>query len=319
MNILVTGGAGFIGSNLVDRLLADERVTRVRVLDDLSAGDKANLEAAMTNSNFEFIEGDIRDEDVCNQAMSGIDLVSHQAAMGSVPRSIAQPLKFNAVNITGTLNVFKAAVDQKVKRVVFAASSSIYGDNATLPKREDEIGMQLSPYALTKRTNELYADVFSRVYGFKYMALRYFNIFGPRQDPHGPYAAVIPLFFKAALHNTSPRINGDGTFSRDFTHVDNAVAANMLALFNNKPEADNKIYNVACGDRTTLNELWDAIKSITDTEAEAEYGPERAGDIPHSHADISRARTLLNYDPSVTIHEGLSRLHQWYLDNPDKM
>ena len=255
-NILVTGGAGFIGSNIVEALLKDERVGIVRVLDSFVTGFRKNLTVFNSNDRFELMEGDITDFDTCLKACDGINLITHQAALGSVPRSIADPLTTNEVNITGTLNVFQAAVKQGVKRVIFAASSSTYGDSKGLPKVEHTIGRPLSPYAVTKYVNELYADVFAKTYDFEFIGLRYFNIFGPKQDPGGAYAAVIPLFFKAALEGKGPYINGDGSYSRDFTFVDNAVQANIKSLFTEKEEAVNQIYNVACGERTTLNELW---------------------------------------------------------------
>lgn len=304
-NILVTGGAGFIGSNLVEHLLKDERVGNVRVLDNLSTGYIENLNGFMNNPRFSFLEGDIRDMDTCLKACEGIDLITHQAALGSVPRSIKDPLTTNAVNISGMLNVLQAAIQSGIKRVVFAASSSTYGDSKGLPKVEDVIGKPLSPYAVTKYVNELYADVFAKTYGLEYIGLRYFNVFGPRQSPNGAYAAVIPLFFKHAKENTPPTINGDGENSRDFTYVENAVQANILALFTDNKEAVNQIYNVACGEQTSLNELWDLIKNITGSNIEPIYGPIRAGDIPHSLADISKIKEKLRYEIKHTIKEGL--------------
>ena len=298
-NVLVTGGAGFIGSNIVASLLIDPRVSKVRVLDNLSTGFLHNIQEFFNNPKFEFIEGDIRDFDTCLKATEGIQLITHQAALGSVPRSIKDPITTNEVNIGGTLNIFNAAVQNKVKRVVFAASSSTYGDSQGLPKVEHIIGKPLSPYAVTKYVNELYADVFARTYDFEYVGLRYFNVYGPKQDPNGAYAAVIPLFFKAALDGTGPIINGDGTNSRDFTFVDNAVEANILALFSENREAINQVYNVACGERTNLNELWSNIKLITNSNAEATHGPNRSGDIPHSLASIDQAQSLLNYTGKI--------------------
>ena len=311
-NVLVTGGAGFIGSNLVGALLNDERVSTVRVLDNLATGFKKNLIEFQANDHFEFIKGDIRDYEVCQTACEGINLISHQAALGSVPRSIKDPLTTNDVNIGGTLNIFNAAVEQKVERVVFAASSSTYGDSKEIPKREDRIGNPLSPYAVTKYVNEVYAKVFSTTYDFNYIGLRYFNVFGPKQDPNGAYAAVIPLFMKAALKNEPPTINGDGSYSRDFTFVDNAVQANLLALLGSNEKALNQIYNIAFGERTTLTELWGYITAATESKTQATYGPNRAGDIPHSLADISKARELLGYDPSFSIKEGLRVACDWY-------
>ena len=312
MRILVTGGAGFIGSNLVDALLQDKRVTHVRVLDNLVTGFKSNLEEYQNNEKFEFMEGDIRDINTCLRATDGINRISHQAALGSVPRSIKDPLKTNDVNVGGTLNVFHAAVQNQVDRVVFAASSSTYGDSKGLPKIEHTIGNPLSPYAVTKYVNELYASVFAQTYPFSYIGLRYFNVFGPKQDPNGAYAAVIPLFFKAAIDNQSPTINGNGSFSRDFTFVKNAVHANLQSLFSTNGDALNQIYNVAVGERISLNDLWGMITKITDSKTEAIYGPEREGDIPHSLADISKAKNLLKYMPQFNTQEGLVESLNWY-------
>lgn len=314
-NILITGGAGFIGSNLATALLLDERVGKIRVLDNLATGFMKNLEGLEKNPDFEFIQGDIRDVDACRAAMQDIHLVSHQAALGSVPRSVKDPISTNAVNINGTLNILNTAKEMGVRRVVFAASSSTYGDSEGLPKVEHIIGNPLSPYAVTKLVNELYASVYHRVYGLEYIGLRYFNVFGPKQDPNGAYAAVIPLFFKAALQNESPVINGDGGHSRDFTFVDNAVEANKLALFTEKQEAVNQIYNVACGERTSLNELWQNINAITNNNIPAVYGPNRAGDIAHSLADISKAKQLLGYTAAVNVKEGLEKSFNWYQKN----
>ncbi|HMS68991.1 MAG TPA: SDR family oxidoreductase [Saprospiraceae bacterium] len=313
--ILVTGGAGFIGSNLVKTLLSLDQVKMVRVLDNLSTGHFKNLEELKDNSKFEFLEGDIRDFKTCKKACEGIDLISHQAALGSVPRSIIDPLTTNSVNITGTLNVFQAAIEQGVKRVVFAASSSTYGDSKELPKIEDKIGKPLSPYAVTKYVNELYAEVFALTYGIEYVGLRYFNIFGPNQDPNGAYAAVIPLFFKAALTNNPPIINGDGSNSRDFTYVENAVTANLKALFTENNAAINSIYNIACEEQTSLLELWNHIKKITGTTTECIFGPNRIGDIPHSLASIEKAKTLLAYNGDIKIKEGLELAYSWYKKN----
>ncbi len=310
--VLVTGGAGFIGSNLVEALLEDKRVELVRVLDNMATGYYKNIQEFIGNPRFEFLEGDIRDINTCKRAVEGIDFISHQAALGSVPRSIADPITSNAVNIDGTLNMLVAAKDHNVKRFVFAASSSTYGDSEGLPKVENVIGNPLSPYAVTKLVNELYAGVFQRTYGLDYIGLRYFNVFGPKQDPSGAYAAVIPLFFKAAIDKNPPTINGDGSNSRDFTYVDNAVEANILALFTKKEEAVNQVYNVACGERTSLNELWAYINEITSAGLEPIHGKGREGDIPHSLADISKAQSLLDYKASVKITEGLERAFQWY-------
>jgi len=311
-NILITGGAGFIGSNLVQALLNDDRVGSVRVLDNLSNGFYKNIEPFINRENFEFIEGDIRNYDTCFDVCKDIDLVAHQAALGSVPRSIKDPLTTNDVNISGTLNIFHAAKENNVKRVVFAASSSTYGDSEMLPKKEDIIGLPLSPYAITKYVNELYAKIYSETYGFEYIGLRYFNVFGPNQDPSGAYAAVIPLFFQSALNEESPTINGDGSYSRDFTYVDNAIEANLLALFTENTNAVNEVYNVACGKKTTLKELWKSIKKITGTKVHENYGPNRKGDIPHSMADITKAKELLNYHGGVEVEEGLKLAYNFY-------
>lgn len=314
-NILVTGGAGFIGSNLVEALLNDTRVGTVRVLDNLATGFKYNIEEFYENPKFEFIEGDIRSYDTCLKACEGIDRISHQAALGSVPRSIKDPLATNAVNITGTLNVFTAAKEIGVKRVVFAASSSTYGDSKGLPKVEHIIGKPLSPYAITKYVNELYADIYSDLYDFEYIGLRYFNVFGPKQDPNGAYAAVIPLFMKAAIEKNPPTINGDGTYSRDFTFVQNAVQANVLGLFTENSEAVNQVYNIAFGERTTLNELWQYICEAACNELDAIHGPNRVGDIPHSLADVSKAKDLLGYNPIFSVRDGLKVAFDWYNKN----
>ncbi len=311
-NILVTGGAGFIGSNLVEALLKDERVGKVRVLDNLSTGFRKNIQEFEDYKNFEFVWGDIRDYNTCIKACEGIDLISHQAALGSVPRSIEDPLNTNSNNITGTLNIFYAAVQSKIKRVVFAASSSTYGDSKELPKVEDKIGKPLSPYAVTKLVSELYADVFAKTYGLEYIGLRYFNVFGPKQDPNGAYAAVIPLFFKSALEGKPAYINGDGTYSRDFTYVENALNANLLALFTAKPEAVNQIYNVACGESTDLNTLWKYICEIVGVDIEPIHRENRAGDIPHSLAKIDKAIRLLEYNSKINIKKGLLVTSDFY-------
>ena len=311
-SILVTGGAGFIGSNLVETLLEDYRVSHVRVLDNLATGFFKNIEEFMSHPKFHFMQGDIRDLDTCLTATNDIDLISHQAALGSVPRSIKDPITTNAVNIGGTLNIFYAAVQNKVKRVVFAASSSTYGDSEGLPKVEHIIGKPLSPYAITKYVNELYADIFTKTYGLEYVGLRYFNVFGPKQDPNGAYAAVIPLFFKYAIEGKGPIIHGDGTNSRDFTYVDNAVEANILSLFTENREAINQVYNIACGERTTLNELWQNIKSVTHCAADATHGPNRSGDIPHSLASIEKAQNLLGYSGSIKLKDGLEKAFTFY-------
>jgi UDP-N-acetylglucosamine 4-epimerase len=312
MHVLVTGGAGFIGSNLVEALLNDERVKFVRVLDNLSTGFLKNIEPYLDDPRFEFIEGDIRDFDTCKKAVEGMDAITHQAALGSVPRSINDPLTTNHVNITGALHVFTAAKEAGIKRVIYAASSSTYGDHPGLPKVEDKIGNPLSPYAVTKYVNELYARVYADLYGMEFVGLRYFNIFGPRQNPNGPYAAVIPLFAEALINMKSPTINGDGSHSRDFTFVANAVQANILSIFTTEKEAVNQVYNIACGDQTSLLELFNGLNKEAGTTLQPIFGPERQGDVKHSLADISKAKTLLGYNPQVTVEEGLKMTFGWY-------
>jgi UDP-N-acetylglucosamine 4-epimerase len=318
MKILVTGGAGFIGSNLASALLNDDRVSLVRVLDNFATGSIKNIELLKQSGHFQFIEGDIRRYEDCLKACDGIDLISHQAALGSVPRSLADPLTTNDVNITGTLNVFNAAREKAIKRIVYAASSSTYGDHPGLPKTEDKIGNPLSPYAVTKYVNELYARVYSNVYGLELIGLRYFNIFGPRQNPNGPYAAVIPLFAEALLVNKPPVINGDGSHSRDFTFVDNAVQANILSLFTQNKEALNQVYNIACGEQTSLLELFEYLRTIAESDLKPIHGPDRKGDVKYSLADVSKAARLLNYHPAVSVKEGLKKTYSWYKQNFNK-
>ena len=312
MRILVTGGAGFIGSNLVESLLANKNVSYVRVLDNLVTGSVTNIEEFYSYPDFEFIQADIRDYAACLQACDGIDLISHQGALGSVPRSINDPLTTNEVNITGTLNIFNAAKEKKIKRVVYAASSSTYGDHPGLPKTEDRIGKPLSPYAVTKYVNELYAKVYADIYNMELIGLRYFNIFGPKQNLNGPYAAVIPLFVESLLNDQSPVIYGDGMHSRDFTYISNAVQANILSLFTNNKNAVNQVYNIACGRQTSLQQLFNDLKKISGKSIEASYGPQRAGDVKHSLADITKAKQLLGYDPEVGVEEGLEKTFEWY-------
>jgi UDP-N-acetylglucosamine/UDP-N-acetyl-alpha-D-glucosaminouronate 4-epimerase len=303
-SFLVTGGAGFIGSNLVSYLLK-YGAKKVRVLDDLSTGFAKNLIEFEDDPKFEFLEGDIRDPETCKKAMEGMDYVSHQAALGSVPRSIDDPITSNEVNVSGFLNMLLAQKESPtVKRMVYAASSSTYGDSEELPKKEDRIGRPLSPYAVTKLVNELYADVFYRTYGTKTIGLRYFNVFGPKQSPTGAYAAVIPLFMQALKDRSTPTINGDGSQTRDFTFIENAVQANIKGFFAGD-EAVNEVFNVACGERIDLNRLWDQLKQISGIELAANYGPARKGDVQDSLADISKAEDLLDYDPMFSVGDGL--------------
>lgn len=312
MRILITGGAGFIGSNLAEHLLQKKEVDLVRVLDNLATGSLKNIEEFEKHPKFEFVQGDIRNYENCMNACTDIDLISHQAALGSVPRSINDPLTTNEVNITGTLNIFTAAKEKKIKRVVYAASSSTYGDHPGLPKLEDKIGNPLSPYAVTKYVNELYAKVYASVYGLQMIGLRYFNVFGPRQNPAGAYAAVVPLFIKSVLDNEPPTINGDGEHSRDFTYVANAVQANDCALFTENSSAVNQVYNIAFGEQTSLNQLFEMIKEVAGSDLAPKYGPERKGDVRHSLADISKAKQVLGYDPSFNLRQGLKITFEWY-------
>lgn len=316
-SFLITGGAGFIGSNLAEYLLK-YGAGKVRVLDNFSTGHRRNIEPFLKNPAFELIEGDIRSLETCQKAVSSMDFVLHQAALGSVPRSIKDPITSNEVNISGFLNMLTASRDAGVKRLVYAASSSTYGDSAELPKVEDKIGKPLSPYAVTKYVNELYADVFSKLYGMQLIGLRYFNVFGQRQDPDGAYAAVIPKFVNQLLMHESPVINGAGDYSRDFTYIDNVVQMNLKSLFTENENAVNQVYNTAYGENTSLNELVLYLKEFLSEydneiqQVEAVHGPNRLGDIPHSLADISKARNLLGYDPQFSIKEGLKEAVKWY-------
>ena len=303
-NFLVTGGAGFIGSNIVAYLLA-HNAKKVRVLDNLATGFMKNIEEFQHLPNFEFIEGDIRDLETCKKAMQDMDYVSHQAALGSVPRSINDPVTSNDVNVGGFLNMLVAQNESKsVKRLVYAASSSTYGDSPTLPKQEDKIGKPLSPYAVTKLVNELYADVFYKTYSTPTVGLRYFNVFGPKQSPTGAYAAVIPLFMQALKDEKAPTINGDGEQTRDFTYVENAVQANIRAMFAGE-EAVNQVFNVAFGERISLNTLWSDLQNISNKEIKAIYGPPRRGDVRDSLANIDKARKLMEYNPLFSVRDGL--------------
>lgn len=313
---LVTGGAGFIGSNIVEYLLTFG-AGHVRVLDNLSNGYVENINEFKKHTNFEFIHGDIRDFDTCVKAVEGIDFISHQAALGSVPRSIQDPINSNSVNVSGFLNMLVAAKESKsLKRMIYAASSSTYGDSKELPKVEGREGKPLSPYAVTKAVNEYYAEVFSMVYGFHTIGLRYFNVFGPRQNPKNPYAAVIPIFCKNFLDNNSPTINGDGETSRDFTFVENAVQANIRTLLFGQNEKDelnkHEVFNVACGDQVTLNEMIVMLQSIAKKEIQPIYGPERPGDVRHSRAQITKSEEIFGYSPRFRFEEGLELVYQWY-------
>lgn len=308
---LVTGGAGFIGSNIVTYLLK-YNAKKVIVLDNLSNGYEHNLAPFMSLSNFEFVQGDITDFNTCKQVINGVDYISHQAALGSVPRSIENPIATHMANATGFLNVLTAAKDLGVKRVVYASSSSVFGDSKELPKVERNIGNQLSPYAVSKRTKELYASVFASVYGLDVVGLRYFNIFGPNQNPSGPYAAAIPLFMDAVLNNKPLYINGDGEQSRDFTFVENAVEANIKALFSDK-EIKGQVLNIACGERISINALFNTIKTIANnTNIEAVYREERPGDVRDSLADITLAKNLIGYNPQYNLEKGLRLTVDWF-------
>jgi len=310
-SFLVTGGAGFIGSHISEYLLKNG-AGKVRVLDNMVNGFESNLAILRQYPQFEFIEADIRNEEACKQACNGIDFVSHQAALGSVPRSIKEPVYFNEVNVGGFVNMLKAAVDNNVKQFVYASSSSVYGDEPTLPKREDRVGNCLSPYAATKKTNELYAQVFADVYGLKVIGFRYFNIFGPRQDPDGPYAAVIPLFVKGILNGTPVYINGDGEQTRDFTFVENAVQVNIKGLLTDNNAAYKKVYNVAVGEQFTVNDLYNTCKKQLNSDWEAIYREPRSGDIRHSLADISLAKELLDYTPEKKFDNGLVETIEYF-------
>lgn len=319
MKILITGGAGFIGSNLCEYFLAQGQ--EVVCLDNFSTGHRHNIAPFLTNDNFQLIEGDIRNLEDCKIAVIGVDYILHEAALGSVPRSISDPITTNEVNVSGFLNMLTAARDAGVKRFVYAASSSTYGNSESLPKVEDIIGKPLSPYAITKYVNELYAEIFSRIYGLETIGLRYFNVFGRKQDPNGAYAAVIPKFVMQFMKGESPIIHGDGMYSRDFTYIDNVIQMNELAMTSQNPLAVNTVYNTAFGDRTTLNDMVFYLKkylseldsSIADIEII--HGPNRAGDIPHSLASIEKAKNTLNYNPKYSFQDGLKEAVQWYWEN----
>ena len=317
--ILVTGGAGFIGSNLTEALL--KLNNEVICLDNFATGKKENITPFTTNPNYTLIEGDIRNLSDCQLAVKDVDYVLHQAALGSVPRSIKDPITSNEVNVSGFLNMLIASKDSGVKRFIYAASSSTYGDSESLPKVEDKIGKPLSPYAITKYVNELYADVFSKTYGLETIGLRYFNVFGRKQDPNGAYAAVIPKFVSQFMAGESPVINGDGEFSRDFTYIDNVIQANLLSITTKNKEAINTVYNVAFGERNTLKDLVELLKkSLTEFDSKIKdiqviYGPNRVGDIPHSLASIDKAKKLLAYNPQFSLEKGLKEAVNWYWNN----
>jgi UDP-N-acetylglucosamine/UDP-N-acetylgalactosamine 4-epimerase len=317
--ILITGGAGFIGSNLCEYFLTKGH--QVICLDNFATGHRHNLKDFINNPNFSLIEGDIRNINDCQMAVQGVDYVLHQAALGSVPRSIKDPITTNDVNVSGFLNMLTAARDAKVKRFIYAASSSTYGDSQGLPKVEEVIGKPLSPYAITKYVNELYAEIFSRTYGMETIGLRYFNVFGRKQDPNGAYAAVIPKFVMQLMQLESPKINGDGNYSRDFTYIDNVIQMNELAMTTTNPNAINTVFNTAYGDRNTLNNLVDYLKEYLSAydsriaDVSIEYGPNRAGDIPHSLASIDKAKAMLGYDPQFSLQEGLQEAVSWYWEN----
>jgi UDP-N-acetylglucosamine 4-epimerase len=314
--ILITGGAGFIGSNLCEYFI--NKGHQVTCLDNFATGHRHNLDAIINHPNFKLIEGDIRNIEDCNKAVSGADYVLHQAALGSVPRSINDPITTNDVNVSGFLNMLVASRDAHIKRFVYAASSSTYGDSEALPKEEDKIGKPLSPYAITKFVNELYADIFSKSYGLETIGLRYFNVFGRKQDPNGAYAAVIPKFVMQLMRHESPVINGDGNYSRDFTYIDNIIQINELAMLTQNIDAVNTVYNAAFGDRTTLNDLVFYLKeALSEMDSDISnisitHGPNRAGDIPHSLASIAKAKEMLGYQPNYSLQNGLKEAVKWY-------
>lgn len=309
---LVTGGAGFIGSNLTEAIL--NLGYKVRVLDNFSTGKKENIEAFLNNENFELIEGDIRDIETCRKACEGVDYVLHQAAWGSVPRSIKMPVLYEEINVKGHLNMMEAARENKIKKFVYASSSSVYGDHPVLPKKEGVEGNILSPYALTKKVNEEFADLYFRLYGLETVGMRYFNVFGRRQDPNGFYAAVIPKFVKQLINNEAPQINGDGETSRDFTYIDNVIEANLKACLAGK-EASGQAFNIAYGGRETLNNLYNKLCKLLNKNIKPIYKEERAGDIRHSNADISKAKRLLGYNPDYSMDRGLELTIEWYKEN----
>lgn len=301
--ILLTGGAGFIGSNIADFLIKNGHF--VRVFDNLSTGNIKNIEHLMKNTNFEFINGDISELSTLRPACIGIDIICNQAALGSVPRSVNDPLTSHINNVNGFLNILVVAKELGIKRIVYASSSSVYGDSEKLPKVENEIGMQLSPYAVTKYVNELYGKVFSKLYGLECIGMRYFNVFGPRQDPNGHYAAVIPKFIQMIKDSETPTINGDGSYSRDFTYIDNVVQANYLAMFTENEKCYGEIFNIGAGSRITILEMYNSIAKNMNSSTVPNFGGIRKGDIPHSNANISKAKLLLGYNPTVNFDEGI--------------
>ena len=310
-SFLITGGAGFIGSHIAEYLLKNN-AGKIRVLDNMVTGLESNLAILRSYNSFEFIEGDIRNLDTCRDACNGIQYVSHQAALGSVPRSIKEPYATNDVNVGGFVNILNAAVENKIRQFVYASSSSVYGDDAALPKKEERTGNCLSPYAVSKKANELYADVFSKVYHIPVIGFRYFNVFGPRQDPDGPYAAVIPLFVKAIMNNTPAFINGDGEQTRDFTFVENAVQVNIKGMLTKNDDAINKVYNVAIGENYSINYLYNTIKKYLKNEARPIYREPREGDVRNSLADISLANELLGYSPTTKFDNGLIKTIEYF-------
>jgi len=317
--ILVTGGAGFIGSNICETLVS--QANRVICFDNFITGKKENISHLFDSNNFTLVEGDIRSIDDCKKAVIGVDIILHQAALGSIPRSINDPATSNAVNVDGFINVLLAAKDAGIRRIVYASSSSIYGTSKELPKVEENVGEPLSPYAITKKVNEMYAKVFAEIYGLELIGLRYFNVYGKRQDPFSTYAAVIPKFVCSLLKHESPLINGDGTYSRDFTYVEDVVQINQLAALTNNPDAINQVYNVAAGERNTINTLYDLLRANLSAydkkiaEIQPVYGPIRLGDIPHSLASVEKAQKLLNYKPNFNLIDGIKSTLEWYVKN----
>lgn len=310
--VILSGGSGFIGSHLLEALLVNQNFSIVRVVDNLSTSTISNISRFLSHPKMEWIEGDIRDRDTCKKAVSGMDALNHQAALGSVPRSIREPLNTFDNNITGFINILNAAREADIKTVVHASSSSVYGDADYHPKTEDRIGKVLSPYAASKHSNETITEAFAKCYGMRIAGFRYFNVFGPRQNPNGPNAAVIPLFISHALANTSPTFNGDGNITRDYTFVDNVVKANINAMMPDAKFEGHQVFNIACGATTSLTELWNMIKEITGSTADALYGPNRPGDILHSLADVTKAANLINYTDLIDLKEGLKQTVSHY-------